>query len=134
MYAIGDGVGNTTHIATIRFKGDCQSPPRTFIMPTKVVNIRREPYEEYIGRAGHGQDGYFGNPHSIGYCRVCKKNHNRGQSIEAFREDFYNRVAMDKQFRRRVLELRGKTLGCFCKPLKCHGDVYVEWIKCIPEE
>ena len=21
------------------------------------------------------------------------------------------------------LELKGKTLGCFCKPLACHGDV-----------
>ena len=23
-------------------------------------------------------------------------------------------------------ELRGKTLGCFCKPLLCHGDVLAE--------
>ena len=23
-------------------------------------------------------------------------------------------------------ELEGKTLGCFCKPEKCHGDVLLE--------
>jgi hypothetical protein len=23
-------------------------------------------------------------------------------------------------------ELQGKTLGCWCKPLACHGDVIVE--------
>ena len=23
-------------------------------------------------------------------------------------------------------ELKGKTLGCFCKPKSCHGDVLVE--------
>lgn len=22
-------------------------------------------------------------------------------------------------------ELKGKTLGCFCKPLSCHGDILV---------
>ena len=29
---------------------------------TRVVNIRKEAYDVYIGRAGKGQDGYFGNP------------------------------------------------------------------------
>lgn len=30
--------------------------------PTRAVNLRHEPYDVYIGRAGHGQGGYFGNP------------------------------------------------------------------------
>lgn len=25
-------------------------------------------------------------------------------------------------------ELKGKTLGCFCSPLACHGDVLVELV------
>ncbi len=29
---------------------------------TRVVNIRKKAYDVYIGRAGKGQDGYFGNP------------------------------------------------------------------------
>ncbi|MFC1766370.1 DUF4326 domain-containing protein, partial [Planctomycetota bacterium] len=26
-------------------------------------------------------------------------------------------------------ELKGKVLGCFCKPLACHGDVLVELVE-----
>lgn len=26
-------------------------------------------------------------------------------------------------------ELKGKTLGCWCKPGKCHGDILLELIK-----
>lgn len=29
---------------------------------TRVVNIRKESCDVYIGRAGQGKDGYFGNP------------------------------------------------------------------------
>lgn len=29
----------------------------------------------------------------------------------------------------RLNELKGKTLGCWCKPLKCHGDVLVKLIE-----
>ena len=29
---------------------------------TEVVNIRHAACDVYIGRAGHGEDGYFGHP------------------------------------------------------------------------
>ena len=29
----------------------------------------------------------------------------------------------------KLLKLRGKTLGCWCKPYPCHGDVLIELIK-----
>lgn len=32
---------------------------------TTVVNIRTHEYDAYIGREGHGHDGYFGNPFSV---------------------------------------------------------------------
>ena len=35
-------------------------------MQTVVVNIKKEPFDVYIGRAGRGQDGYFGNPFRMG--------------------------------------------------------------------
>ena len=85
---------------------------------TRVVNLRKEAFEVYIGRAGKGEDGYFGNPY----------RGDREQAVEQFRAYFLRRVARDPVFRARVLELRGKTLGCFCKPLACHGDVIVEWL------
>jgi hypothetical protein len=35
-------------------------------MQTVVVNIKMERFDVYIGRAGRGQDGYFGNPFHMG--------------------------------------------------------------------
>lgn len=95
---------------------------------TTIVNIRHEFCDIYIGREGRGESGYFGNPHVIGYCKICEAHHNRDQCIEAFKNSFLCRISTDPEFVRRVKELKGKRLGCFCKPLNCHGDVYKEWL------
>jgi hypothetical protein len=29
---------------------------------------------------------------------------------------------------RAVRELRGKVLGCYCKPKRCHGDIIAEYV------
>lgn len=101
---------------------------------TQVVNlVKGEPYDVYIGRAGKGQDGYFGNPHPIGRrCPICATVHARGEGIEEFKKDFLNRIETDSEFVQRVKELKGKRLGCFCKPHPCHGDVYKEWLDSLP--
>lgn len=82
---------------------------------TTVVNLRREPFDVYIGRAGKGHDGFFGNPFPV-------QNLGRKVALERFKEYFYKRLSSDGEYRRRVLELKGKRLGCFCRPLLCHGD------------
>ena len=87
---------------------------------TTVVNIKTDPYDVYIGRAGKGQDGYFGNP--------CKDG-TREENIAEFKEYFHYRMAYDATFRHRVItELKDKRLGCFCKPLPCHGDIIAEYL------
>lgn len=88
----------------------------------KVVNLFKEPYDVYIGRAGKGQDGYFGNPFPL------KKGEDRGATIERYKAYFYNRIETDSEFKNRILELKNKTLGCFCKPNSCHGDVIKEYL------
>jgi hypothetical protein len=89
---------------------------------TRIVNLRREPYDVYVGRGGRGMDGYFGNPF-------------RGlHALQLYRRRFYDRIQSDPEFRRRVLALRGKTLGCFCKPRACHGDIIVAWLEAQPQE
>ena len=55
---------------------------------TRVVNIRKEAYDVYIGRAGKGQDGYFGNPFRL------KQDMDRGGTLAGFREYFYRRRTM----------------------------------------
>jgi Domain of unknown function (DUF4326) len=55
-------------------------------MQTKVVNINKEPFDVYIGRAGRRQDGYFGNPFRIGH------GISREDAVERFRRYFADRI------------------------------------------
>ena len=86
-------------------------------METRVVNLRQEPYDIFIGRGSP-----FGNPYKI------SEGCNRKQAIESYRQWFDAQLVFDPTFSAKVLALKGKTLGCYCKPLDCHGDVIVEWL------
>lgn len=91
-------------------------------MSTKVVNLYKEKYDVYIGRSGKGMDGYFGNPIKL------NKNDERGSTLEKYKEYFFNRLENDNEFKQKIHELKDKTLGCFCKPKPCHGDIIVEYL------
>ena len=92
---------------------------------TRVVNLHKEQYDVYCGRAGKGQDGYFGNPFKI-------ENNDRWECLRKFQQHFEERLRTEKGFKGRVEELRGKRLGCFCAPKICHAEVYVEHLDGIP--
>jgi hypothetical protein len=96
-------------------------------METQVVNIKNGNYGVYIGRAGRGQDGYFGNPFRL------KPGENRGATLEKYRVYFYERLKNDPEFKLKILALKGKVLGCFCKPAPCHGDIIKEYLDNLPE-
>ena len=68
----------------------------------------------------------FGNPFRP------DAHHSRDEVIERFRVYFLARVASEPAFRARVLTLRGKTLGCWCAPLRCHAQVIAEWLDAQP--
>lgn len=90
--------------------------------PTTVVNLRTDEYDVYIGREGHGHDGYFGNPFKLGLTE------RRGATLNRYRSYFYSKLEHDPEFKRRIHELKGKRLGCFCKPDDCHGDIIAEYL------
>ncbi len=99
-----------------------------------VINIRHAPPGAeyvYIGRRGRGHDGYFGNPYAVGHwCARCRRPHpTAGETLPCYEAYFLERLDEDPEFRRRVLELKGKTLGCFCAPGPCHGDVILAWLE-----
>ena len=100
-------------------------------MTTRVVHLRREAYDVYIGRAGQGEDGYFGNPFRVGaVCTRCRQLHpDAGSTLPCYRAYLYARLSSDSEFYWRVVHLKGKVLGCFCKPGPCHGDVIIEWLE-----
>ena len=89
---------------------------------TKVVNMYKEEYDVYIGRSGRGHDGFFGNPFAM------DTHMKRDECLEYYEAYFIDRIATDAEFKRRVLELKDKTLGCFCKPQACHGDIIAKWV------
>ena len=103
---------------------------------TKVIHIKDVPKNwtnntdyVYIGRSGKGNTSIFGNQHKVGWCNLCNNEHAQGRAVEAFAKDFERRILEDDEFRKAVFGLRGKTLVCFCKPKRCHGDVYVEFLE-----
>ena len=83
-------------------------------MSTKVVHCEEAPYDVYIGRPGP-----WGNPFEIG------KDGTRAEVIEKYR--IY--LLANTELLSNLSELNGKTLGCWCKPKACHGDVLVELLE-----
>lgn len=84
----------------------------------KVVNKAKDRYDVYIGRGSP-----FGNPVVIsGSCT-------REDAIRLYREYFYERIRNDSDFKRMVQRLKGKVLGCHCKPKACHGDIIKEYLE-----
>ena len=105
-----------------RFFAATKKEIRETTMQTVVVTIYKEHFDVYIGRAGRGEDGYFGNPFHMG------SGISREDAVQKFQKYFTERIQKDSEFKRRVLALTGKRLGCFCKPKPCHGDVIADWL------
>lgn len=107
-------------------------------MTTRVVNIyHKVPYDVYVGRAGKGQDGYFGNPSRVDTtCPECKERHTKpGETLSCFKRYFERRLQDDPVFAYKVSQLRGKTLACFCRPkdgfkgqLRCHAQIIAAYL------
>lgn len=100
---------------------------------TKIVNLYKEKYDVYIGRPGKNQNGYFGNPvklDKINKCFICNEIHEvSGSTLKCYKIYFLHRIETDIEFKEKILELKNKTLGCFCnKPENCHGNIIKEWI------
>lgn len=78
---------------------------------TQVVHCKKESYDVYIGRPSK-----WGNPFSIG------ADGTREEVIQKY-IDWLNE---QPDLLNSIHELKGKTLGCWCKPKACHGDVLSE--------
>lgn len=89
---------------------------------TVVVNLYKAAYDVYMGRAGKGKDGYFGNPFRL------DDESKRLDVLLQYERWFYDRLERDEEFKRRVHALKGKTLGCFCKPKSCHVDIIADYL------
>jgi hypothetical protein len=75
---------------------------------TRVVHCKH-PYDVYIGRPSK-----WGNPFQI-----IRGVRSREQAVAKYAEWIETRPELLAA----LPELKGKTLGCWCAPRACHGDV-----------
>ena len=80
---------------------------------TRVVH-KRNPHDVYIGRPSK-----WGNPFEIG------RDGTREEVIQKYEQWIRSQPELIAQ----LPELKGKTLGCWCKPKACHGDILVKLIR-----
>ena len=83
---------------------------------TTVVNLSSERYDVYIGRfspAKSLEQSVWANPFRIG------PDGSRDQVIALYAQYIQN----NPEQMARIPELRGKGLGCWCKPKACHEDI-----------
>ena len=88
-------------------------------MPITVVDIRKAPYDVYIGRANPRYRlprSKWANPFKIG------PDGDREQVIAKYRAYVLSRPDLVAA----RPELQGKVLGCWCAPPPCHGDVLAD--------
>ena len=84
-------------------------------MPTTVVNSRKAPYDVYIGRPSKWGNPFSHLPNTLAEFRVSSREEAVGKYEEWLRTQ--------PDLMASLPELRGKRLGCWCKPKACHGDV-----------
>ncbi len=65
----------------------------------------------------------FANPYKIG------KDGTREEVINKYRTHLISQLENDNKLINKLLELKGKILGCWCYPDMCHGNVLVELIE-----
>ncbi len=95
---------------------------------TKVVHCKRDKYDVYIGRPSK-----WGNPFTHIKDKQTKAEFlvdTRKEAITKYKEWILNQPHLLSS----LGELEGKTLGCWCSPKPCHGDILIELINKLKDE
>ncbi len=104
---------------------------------TRVGHCKADETDIYVGRGQNGRDmlsvgkpgkrGWLGNPFTL------DDGHSREESIDRFRDAFYDKLGRDDEFRAAVEDLDGDVLGCWCQRLDedspaCHAEVIADYV------
>mgnify|MGYP003745418039 CR=1 FL=1 len=91
-------------------------------MRCRVVHCKKEDFDIYIGRPSK-----WGNPFSHEEKTIAKwKVSSRYIAIQRYKE--WITTGDGKHLLKDLHELKNKTLGCWCKPKSCHGDILCELV------
>ena len=87
------------------------------VQRTQVVHVK-EGFDVYIGRPMPGHSGSeFANPFRRGV------DGTKTEVIAKYEAHIVERLAKDPDLRAALQLLKGRRIGCWCKPASCHGDV-----------
>jgi hypothetical protein len=89
---------------------------------TTVVNLNNDAYDVLIDRSTKWGNPYTNIKHKQTLAEFIVKT--RKESIEKYKEY----ILSTPELLNCLPELKDKRLGCWCKPLECHGDVLVSLI------
>ena len=88
-------------------------------MEPKVVHCKKEPFDVYIGRGSK-----WGNPYSHKEGTLAKYVvGSRKEAIDKYEEYLLS----SEELVNSLSELKGKTLGCWCSPKSCHGEILLKY-------
>lgn len=104
-----------------------------YIRP-KYENLKEwmnDPNNKYIGRAGivfidgerfPKKSSTWANPFKL------TGDDSRDAVLQKYTEYISERLRNEPKLRKKLLNLKGKKLGCWCYPEPCHGDVLISLI------
>jgi hypothetical protein len=84
----------------------------------KIVHCKKEPYDVYIGRGSK-----WGNPFTHKHGTIARfVVDTRNEAIECYEVW----IREQPELMASLPKLVGKTLGCYCVPKRCHGEVLIK--------
>jgi hypothetical protein len=83
---------------------------------TQLVNGRTEDVDRWIDRRSR-----FGNPFKL--VEDGGEIESRERSVDLYEGWFRGQLRQNAEFRNALSDLRGKRLGCWCLPQRCHGEI-----------
>jgi len=98
-------------------------------MKTTLINYRTYNLDRSAKLAGKASKvtpidrrSIFGNPFPL-------SKYSREDSILQYSIWFYRQLEFRPEFVEAVKNLKGCTLGCWCVPKPCHGDVIIKYLE-----
>lgn len=103
-----------------------------YIRKNGYINLKEWMNDEinvYIGRSGvvfidkqryPKESSPFCNPYKIG------KDGDRNNVIKLYKKYIIEKIESSNEFKKKIISLKGKILGCWCHPEPCHGDILLE--------
>lgn len=108
---------------------------------TRVINIDKEDPKKYgdryvyIGRNLNRLPNTpnWSNPYSMYDFQIGEDPPSREDVIHQYAYGFERENLPTNLTKKDTLQLRGKVLGCHCKPLACHGDILADYLNSLDD-